>query len=214
MCLRKSPWTVIRNGFGTPSSKRRPYAVGSSGSLNFNPRSQPLGSKMFGEPQQIDFRSYLADDLKDKCKTVHSLSSYNGVLQGYRVSMWVEPNDSLIPTGVCGEKHHLYRNSEALTQNYQPSIYLLSGSLFFRLWDRLGDLVGFKRFFLSFDVSFIFLHIQTLIKLCYLFSSQFPTFTTTRLLELIVIVSGENTADKTLGRAALQVNNVINQSNI
>ena len=145
-----------------------------------------------------------------------SYSSYNGVLQGYRVSMWVEPNDSLIPTGVWGEKYHLNRNSEAQTQKqyYQPSIYLLSGSLFFRLWDRLGDLVGFKRFFLSFDASFIFLHIYTLTKSCYLFSSQFPTFTTTRLLELIVIVSGENTADKTLGRAALQVNNVINQSNI
>lgn len=68
---------------------------------------------MFGEPQQIDFRSYLADNLKEKCKAVHS--SYDGVLQGYRVSMWVEPNDSLIPTGVCGEKHHLNRNSEAQT---------------------------------------------------------------------------------------------------
>ena len=68
---------------------------------------------MFGEPQQIDFRSYLADDLKDKRKTVHN--SYDGVLQGYRVSMWVEPNDSLIPTGVCGEKHHFNRNSEAQT---------------------------------------------------------------------------------------------------
>ena len=92
--LSRIPCNVMRNALGAPSSKLRPNAVGSSGSLNLSPDNHPGCGTTSGEPQQIVFNSLNKAMIRKK--NLLPYSSYYCIFQSYSMSMRVKTLYSII----------------------------------------------------------------------------------------------------------------------